>query len=155
MSKLQGIKLLYPYTKGSFEDGYDKTVPFVLVNYWPATGEVTRQYGRKVAVITVSTATNGFFLPGGRAEIETPHFRYGLNAGKNVLKMTYLAGNLLAQNYWLCTACFRLTGKMGLSRFGPGNWQEEVGAQLFLMRQVQCSECTHMWTIKTFGYRQS
>ena len=154
MSELQGIKILYPYVKGDFEDGYGKTVPSGLLNYQPTTGEVVRKHGRKIVVITVPTATIGYFVPGGHSGINTPHFKYGLNAGKNVLEMTDLEGNLVVRNYWLCTACFRLAGEMGKSRFGPSYWNEEDGNDVFLMRRVQCSVCSHVWVIKTFDFRR-
>src|SRR3989338_4103804 len=151
MSTLQGIKILYPYAKGKFEGAYEGTIPYELVNYEPTTGEVIRQYGRKIAVVTVPTATHGFFVPGGYAGVNTPHFKYGLNAGKNVLEMTDLEGKLVARNYWLCMACFRLAGKMGKSRFGPSDWNERNGNSVFLVREVRCSECFHTWKIRTFN----
>lgn len=152
MSTPQGIEIFYPYAKGDSEDGYGKTIPFELLNYQPTTSEVIRRYRQKVVVITVPTATEGYFVPGGRAEVSTPHFKYGLNVGKNVLEMTDLEGGLIARNYWLCTACFRLTGKMGGSRFGPSNWNEKSGTTVFLVRRVQCSVCSHTWVIRTFNY---
>jgi len=154
MSTLQGIRILYPYARGDFENAYKGTIPSELVNYAPTTGEVTRRYGRKVIVVTVPTATHGYFVPGGHAGVNTPHFKYGLGVGKNVLEMIDLEGNLIARNYWLCIACFRLAGKMGKSRFGPGFWNEKDGGAIFLVRRVQCSTCSHTWAIRTFTYSE-
>lgn len=154
MNELKGIHIVYSYVGGNFENGYKKAVPTTLLNYKPTTGEVTHRYGRKVIVISVPTATDGFFTPGGWAGIATPHFKYGLDAGKNVLEMIGFAGEFIVRNYYLCRACYRLTGKMGGSRFGPSHWYEKENDLVFLIRRVQCFECTHTWKIKTFYHRQ-
>ena len=145
---VKGIHILYPYIGGCFDNGYNKTVPLTLLNYKPTTGEVVRRYRRKTIVITVPTATDGFFVPGGLAGISTPHFKYGLDAGKNVLEMIGFAGEAVVRNYYLCTACYRLTGKAKRARFGKSEWYKDG----YLIIPIRCSQCTHTWERKISGY---
>lgn len=105
--------------------------------------EVTRRYLRKRSTrVLAICGGEALFIPGGSVVVRMPgsdEYWVAFNP-MTVLKILDFESRPIAQNYYLCTECATLTGKVENHR-----QSEMVG---WADADFRCTRCSHQWKLR-------
>lgn len=138
---MNGCQIVYPRTA---------ELPWMLCDYRAAAIKETRRWRRPVTILSLPGA-EAFFMPGGNVAVYLPEFKGEgghFVAGKEVLEILDLDGNLVKRNFWTCMACYSIAGEHKKNRWsGQAISRQHPEICYRRVYTVRCAQCSHEWEI--------